>query len=156
MFQHTAARRRLQQQRQIRRAKLMVSTHSRAKAAAARQTSAVHSMCCFNTQPREGGCKRSKMIEKTYHLFQHTAARRRLRCITIVKYLILKVSTHSRAKAAANDFPAHFRIILSFNTQPREGGCEKAKIVGKCPKTVSTHSRAKAAARIIMNYYKIF
>ena len=58
----------------------------------------------FNTQPRGGGCRS---------------------CIRDLK-ILRSVSTHSRAEAAANDFPAHFRII-----------------------SVSTHSRAEAAAFFI-------
>ena len=34
---------------------------------------------CFNTQPPEGGCAHRRMCRKTEWLFQHTAARRRLR-----------------------------------------------------------------------------
>ena len=77
------------------------------------------------------------------------------------------VSTHSRAKAAAGSslrFVARFclfqhtaarrRLLTfklvsakhpSFNTQPREGGCNTS-IDNKPIFSVSTHSRAKAAA----------
>ena len=77
-----------------------VSTHSRAKAAATlRQTLQIGVVCfntqppeggcmlirsktliwyCFNTQPPEGGCQAGLSQETVDHLFQHTAARRRL------------------------------------------------------------------------------
>ena len=55
------------------------------------------------------------------------------------------VSTHSRPKAAAvvrvKGAPGERR----FNTQPPEGGCFDAAVVGILP-VVSTHSRPKAAA----------
>ena len=57
------------------------------------------------------------------------------------------VSTHSRAKAAANfaKFPKYRKN--GFNTQPREGGCQGIFLHDSKEK-VSTHSRAKAAADI--------
>ena len=81
-----------------------------------------------------------------------------------------RVSTHSRAKAAANGFFIYATDKVRFNTQPREGGCSLfqaisddiarfqhtaarrrllvlPKLLGAF-KTVSTHSRAKAAARV--------
>ena len=59
----------------------------------------------------------------TTNLFQHTAARRRLpEEVDVVAY-----------------------VILSFNTQPPEGGCSSVgPFLGR--KFVSTHSRPKAAA----------
>ena len=54
--------------------------------------------------------------------FQHTAARRRLAPDTEKVEIILKVSTHSRPKAAGcptYDNPYH---SCCFNTQPPEGG----------------------------------
>ena len=78
-------------------------------------------------------------------MFQHTAARRRLHVPPPLTAEAEKVSTHSRAEAAASDFPAHFRIISSFNTQPRGGGCDYA-VFHDLRLLVSTHSRAEAAA----------
>ena len=120
-FQHTAARRRLPKIGKIKK-----------------------NNECFNTQPREGGC-RKKALPK----------------------ILRSVSTHSRAKAAAKFCHQAISKIGSFNTQPREGGCRnlhrtfsrsavsthsRAKAAAECFKialmgvTVSTHSRAKAAA----------
>ena len=57
------------------------------------------------------------------------------------------VSTHSRAKAAADRTFLFYPFIDCFNTQPREGGCiHKGQDVEHWFK-VSTHSRAKAAAQ---------
>ena len=55
-FQHTAARRRLLINNIITILGEIVSTHSRAKAAARKQSNYQSYKCCFNTQPREGGC----------------------------------------------------------------------------------------------------
>jgi len=56
---------------------------------------------CFNTQPREGGCCRKPRARNP----------------------VERVSTHSRAKAAALETHKKTKKFRSFNTQPREGGC---------------------------------
>ena len=56
MFQHTAARRRLQQSIMLNVLIKAVSTHSRPKAAAANISLKAFISSCFNTQPPEGGC----------------------------------------------------------------------------------------------------
>ena len=77
----------------------------------------------FNTQPRGGGCNCADWLRDNPTMFQHTAARRRLRRIGIFCFMskrfqhtaarrrllinndpiitIKRVSTHSRAEAAA-------------------------------------------------------
>ena len=81
---------------------VIVSTHSRAKAAANALLRACSAFSCFNTQPREGGCvSASDFLDVNY------------------------VSTHSRAKAAAPFHGVVFKLRTGFNTQPREGGCSK-------------------------------
>ena len=77
----------------------------------------------FNTQPPEGGCTSSAKTTKTKKSFQHTAARRRLRC------------------SRRPNPPYH-----GFNTQPPEGGWGE-NVVGIQRTSVSTHSRPKAAGR---------
>ena len=79
--------------------RLVVSTHSRPKAA--------------------GACGQSGIQSKT---FQHTAARRRLACLVFVGAVHAFVSTHSRPKAAGFDGPFPIACIERFNTQPPEGG----------------------------------
>ena len=78
-FQHTAARRRLQSKMPNLTLREIVSTHSRAEAAA--------HLPYYNFQRN--------------YKFQHTAARRRLRSLTSPVSRLVKVSTHSRAEAAA-------------------------------------------------------
>ena len=77
MFQHTAARRRLNQQ-----------------------------AWCADESP----------------VFQHTAARRRLKDVAKGWLQKLRVSTHSRPKAAELALMAAANLAASFNTQPPEGG----------------------------------
>ena len=56
----------------------IVSTHSRAEAAARHQSSKTIGTFRFNTQPRGGGCQIHQLQVTNVQLFQHTAARRRL------------------------------------------------------------------------------
>ena len=55
MFQHTAARRRLGVFPRLTAAVLVVSTHSRPKAAGGNGAAAAGALARFNTQPPEGG-----------------------------------------------------------------------------------------------------
>ena len=55
-----------------------VSTHSRPKAAGKSSKSDVRRLCCFNTQPPEGGWQVWPWKSLPWTEFQHTAARRRL------------------------------------------------------------------------------
>ena len=110
-------------------------------------------------------------------MFQHTAARRRLLIDqTPIKHSI-RVSTHSRTKAAAdlgwlddgvNGVSTHSRTKAAaclafstifapacFNTQPHEGGCVQNFLEDYFVEKVSTHSRTKAAAAEIFKTYII-
>ena len=78
-----------------------VSTHSHPKVAADLTLKVGALMTCFNTQPPEGGCLTEIAEEFAKELFQHTAARRRLRYGGLCHILQHIVSTHSRAEAAA-------------------------------------------------------
>ena len=123
MFQHTAARRRLQFL-----LRLCGKTGKFQHTAARRRLPLIFEQViaeglCFNTQPRGGGCLKVFDLGLQFDKFQHTAARRRLlfQCLPI--NIFDRVSTHSRAEAAA-------RILRLIPDLP----------------TVSTHSRAEAAA----------
>ena len=144
LFQHTAARRRL-------------------------ESAAVlpPAMNCFNTQPPEGGwvlrtkasinelefqhtaARRRLAVTPTSAVpsekFQHTAARRRLGFSPPDNKTYSIVSTHSRPKAAGiaqlpKAIPTH-----GFNTQPPEGGWASRLRLQDHGFRVSTHSRPKAA-----------
>ena len=78
--------------------------------------------------------------------FQHTAARRRLQNYFSKEKENGDVSTHSRTKAAALDWDLPKTATVGFNTQPHEGGCQRA-MRQTAQVTVSTHSRTKAAAQ---------
>ena len=122
LFQHTAARRRLQTVAKAKTAMKRVSTHSRPKAAAFSRLRRDLATSCFNTQPPEGGCQAGQSSITHLHTFQHTAARRRL------------PEADRRTAASAG-----------FNTQPPEGGCPADRAFAASG-NVSTHSRPKAAA----------
>ena len=120
-FQHTAARRRLDSLINSSAVSINVSTHSRPKAAEAKQTSIT-------------------LITS----FQHTAARRRLTCRTAFKYPA-KGFQHTAARRRLWVINQVLHRVNRFNTQPPEGGCFEHFTKGVEVK-VSTHSRPKAAA----------
>ena len=100
MFQHTAARRRLQRKPgPATGASLFQHTAARRRLHSPRRRCLL--LHCFNTQPPEGGCGSKQTCLAMTHWFQHTAARRRLR--------------HGPRPHPAKQ--------PRFNTQPPEGGC---------------------------------
>ena len=87
-----------------------------------------------------------ELLKQAICKFQHTAARRRLRAKRKGLAFPTVVSTHSRPKAAASCVVVWAYCFNGFNTQPPEGGCcwlVQGKVLSA---TVSTHSRPKAAA----------
>ena len=172
MFQHTAARRRLPKGVYLWKTKLLVSTHSRPKAAAGdiyrsmkakdvsthsrpKAAACVQSLMrlpapCFNTQPPEGGCIRLWWCAGWQYICFNTQPPEG-GCIF---YISVRKKT------------------FCFNTQPPEGGCmsdltpdfglswfqhtaARRRLLHHRHqsihyKNVSTHSRPKAAARIMV------
>ena len=135
MFQHTAARRRLQRFKMSSGPLRSVSTHSRPKAAAkghrcqpifgnfvsthSRPKAAAyqwqHEPCLYGWFQHTAARRRLHTKTSFYFdlvRFQHTAARRRLHFDFFSSGVILKVSTHSRPKAAA--LVQRLRSILSL------------------------------------------
>ena len=79
-------------------------------------------ICCFNTQPPEGGCNNQSFASR-----------------------ILLVSTHSRPKAAAWGIVKILpKSLVSTHSRPKAAAWGIVKILPKS--LVSTHSRPKAAA----------
>ena len=80
-------------------------------------------------------------------MFQHTAARRRLRqprgCVSLPS----KVSTHSRAEAAAHSVPS-LPNPITVSTHSRAEAAATKEIPKRVDTNVSTHSRAEAAANL--------
>ena len=122
-----------------------VSTHSRPKAAAILNPHKTTQTIGFNTQPPEGGCFTVGRAPCHTRVFQHTAARRRLRCTIFAPSTNQQVSTHSRPKAAAASPAQRHRIAhVSTHSRPKAAAgtaCQFDRRHG-----VSTHSRPKAAA----------
>ena len=176
MFQHTAARRRLQQHFPRDYQKILVSTHSRPKAAANplalfpnKQRSFQHTaarrrllsfvVVILMLLMFQHTAARRRLQYKNYgdnlaSLFQHTAARRRLPESELLAIQQQAVSTHSRPKAAASACPAAQSEEKCFNTQPPEGGCVSVVSFSEALISVSTHSRPKAAAPYIKKQEK--
>ena len=100
-----------------------VSTHSRTKAAADGIGQSRKVCAGFNTQPHEGGCIQH-LIQRIgivcFNTQPHEGG-----CQLIKKPLSkpCRVSTHSRAEAAAKHFRQEDTHLFCFNTQPRGGGC---------------------------------
>ena len=78
-------------------------------------------------------------------MFQHTAARRRLPSANLCSLSWRRVSTHSRAEAAARTiiFDIHAMIV---STHSRAEAAAAYSIRSFYDNQVSTHSRAEAAA----------
>ena len=84
---------------------------------------------CFNTQPPEGGWVEIVTTGKTQKLFQHTAARRRLDVTSFVMWHILRVSTHSRPKAAGFHAPRQTSYSrVSTHSRPKAAGCKAYRL----------------------------
>ena len=101
----------------------MVSTHSRAEAAAQAFVLPTPLAPCFNTQPRGGGCDVS---EASISLSTEVSTHSRAEAAAVVAAHLnncLRVSTHSRAEAAACANNITIFELIGFNTQPRGGGC---------------------------------
>ena len=101
MFQHTAARRRLQGGSMRSSDLIKVSTHSRAEAAALKNAHKILHNAQFQHTAARRRLQNCTKWQKPTIQFQHTAARRRLRPRDSHSVLICLVSTHSRAEAAA-------------------------------------------------------
>ena len=144
-FQLTAARRRLREYDSKRETALYCFNSQPPEGGCHGQTHSRQSICSFNSQPPEGGCIGISAWPRRHSWFQLTAARRRLPDLGIGFSRSLRVSTHSRPKAAASN--AHSVVARNnrFNSQPPEGGCARHSAVAR-GWYVSTHSRPKAAA----------
>ena len=145
-FQHTAARRRLLALLCSLVVLTLVSTRSRAKAAAlndkiirgcstvsthsrveaaAFDFQSLHRLLLVSTHSRvEAAAKKRLFSIKSIFLFQHTAAWRRLPGFCSNNAKSSSVSTHSRVEAAASLKVIISSVLNGFNTQPRGGGCE--------------------------------
>ena len=118
---------------------IIVSTHSRPKAAAFGEMQKKIKGVSFNTQPPEGGCPSSTITRTERRRFQHTAARRRLP---------LPGHRGCRTRRCFNTQPPEggcLKVIPCssasdcFNTQPPEGGCKSNKL--KAPATLSFNTQ---------------
>ena len=144
MFQLTAARRRLGRPSLRAAAGTLVSTHSRPKAAGKHECADCPKRGRFNSQPLEGGWfLNCQMPSKTFP-FQLTAARRRLVGEDSEGKTTVKVSTHSRPKAAGTSRVVAM-ILDNVSTHSRPKAAGQFCAVALCLVNVSTHSRPKAA-----------
>ena len=143
-FQHTAARRRLVGRFRCLSLLILVSTHSRPKAAGCGFTRRYADTSCFNTQPPEGGWLIGGSMLYLINTFQHTAARRRLVKPRRHFLFLCQVSTHSRPKAAGL-FGLYLNRDKAVSTHSRPKAAGHRPKPRQCAGSVSTHSRPKAA-----------
>ena len=123
MFQHTAARRRLLDTVDLAFLLQIVSTHSRAKAAAFGRARMPNYRWLVSTHSRaKAAANGNSELSIELNVSTHSRAKAAAFFIKILKFK-LEVSTHSRAKAAAHKTHAPYLQRKCFNTQPREGGC---------------------------------
>ena len=122
---------------------------------------------CFNTQPPEGGCAHRRMCRKTEWLFQHTAARRRLRrskrhsrpCSlfqhTAARRRLQRIGAvvvvgvrfqHTAARRRLPEIALFVKDNRLFQHTAARRRLPKERLGGVCVENVSTHSRPKAAA----------
>ena len=174
LFQHTAARRRLEPLICCPKSASEVSTHSRPKAAGPCFITSATARNCFNTQPPEGGwavLQRRAFQAARFNtqppeggwnnelgearvFFVSTHSRPKAAGLWRYRFRIDgKVSTHSRPKAAG--WRASFKVVdnmVSTHSRPKAAG----EVLGYITKEelVSTHSRPKAAGTIqdALNY----
>ena len=124
----------------------MVSTHSRPKAAGRKPRNSWQLKPCFNTQPPEGGW--AIQVSGVVNLLERFNTQPPEGGCVFRRHRLRRwqVSTHSRPKAADSPVPLFHKffkfqhtaarrrlrvwgrlkkLILSFNTQPPEGGCQR-------------------------------
>ena len=89
-FQHTATRRWLPECKCYFCIFEIVSTHSHPKVAASCKSQGIHNRPSFNTQPPEGGCLGIYTTSSNSQLFQHTATRRWLRSMVVIRAFLIK------------------------------------------------------------------
>ena len=148
MFQHTAARRQLLFLYRHLRVDTVVSTHSRAEAAAYSNPLPFVMRAIVSTHSRTKAAAHSFHLQyRSRRQFQHTAARRRLHIITItINSRIISFNTQPHEGGCPFDNERHRCVTPCFNTQPHEGGCKCIWAIIVVGFRVSTHSRTKAAA----------
>ena len=143
-FQHTAARRRLALYCLRHQPSKNVSTHSRPKAAGHPAGRRYRQRRRFNTQPPEGGWVKSETQRINKSRFNTQPPEGGWECLKRKDGSLPGFNTQPPEGGWV------FRLMLyranyGFNTQPPEGGWAHNRLLFDCRRPVSTHSRPKAA-----------
>ena len=144
-FQHTAARRRLLFQPLCRHNLLCCFNTQPPEGGCIKFCFASSSLKCFNTQPPEGGCRLSNDNGVIYIMFQHTAARRRL----LINGGAIKIGSLFQHTAARRRLHRSSRckfVYWWFQHTAARRRLHAFIDLDHTDKHVSTHSRPKAAA----------
>ena len=153
MFQHTAARRRLDVFTIIPKiAHTYVSTHSRPKAAGGSIELELMDEYGFNTQPPEGGWPLPFDAEIDIEVVSTHSRPKAAGAEPASTSLIPSVSTHSRPKAAGAPPPRPpDEAEVSTHSRPKAAG--PAEPPPEPLPLVSTHSRPKAAGQRAIKFF---
>ena len=153
----------------VKAAQIIVSTHSRPKAAGREvYRASLNMLVSTHSRPKAAGPTAAQAVIPT-SLFQHTAARRRLGLKTPARYSGSCFNTQPpeggwcrfepdyRCRQCFNTQPPEggwcrfepdYRCRQCFNTQPPEGGWIQEEAGWRVECRVSTHSRPKAAGSL--------
>ena len=102
----------------------------------------------FNTQPRGGGCgQRRTRINCKSRVSTHSRAEAAASRESYDKVFRIDVSTHSRAEAAAPSYPLYHCATCGVSTHSRAEAAAITFLFNHRKQIVSTHSRAEAAAK---------
>ena len=121
LFQHTAARRRLEAVAALNACNSYVSTHSRPKAAGSPDMPSIFAAAPFQHTAARRRLANTSLTLTIQFSFQHTAARRRLgACWTLRDFWVCFNTQPPEGGWACQTRPCPH--ISGFNTQPPEGG----------------------------------
>ena len=131
----------------VKAAQIIVSTHSRPKAAGREvYRASLNMLVSTHSRPKAAGPTAAQAVIPT-SLFQHTAARRRLGLKTPARYSGSCFNTQPPEGGWCR-FEPDYRCRQCFNTQPPEGGWIQEEAGWRVECRVSTHSRPKAAGSL--------
>ena len=140
-FQHTAARRRLDNELGMPIPKSQFQ-HTAARRRLAKTSTNTALAVLFQHTAARRRLADGQVNQSLSQRFQHTAARRRLGSFPNMITLNVFVSTHSRPKAAGWSTARANTSSPSFNTQPPEGGWAKMPIL-PVPHDLFQHTAAR-------------
>ena len=147
VFQHTAARRRLEKAAPFLTDKEKVSTHSRPKAAGISSVKCLSSLfVSTHSRPKAAGIW-DRLSRNCQFRFQHTAARRRLAPRAFITYPDATKFQHTAARRRLAYIKGNGNLTANVSTHSRPKAAGNTENLAMFFAGVSTHSRPKAAGQ---------